>query len=114
MLYSPFVPVVNDFQNVLPKPLQECFVLCIVADDAKYEAFLERFRKNILKIVDDWDEWRIKHREEGDPENPRLSKKERASRGLYGAVSNEYGLSKGSTNRDKVAGWVGELSGDAV
>jgi hypothetical protein len=43
----------------------------IVADDAKYTDFLERFRKTILKIVEDWDKWRIKHREEGDPENPR-------------------------------------------
>jgi len=86
----------------------------IVADDPKYEKFLEKFRKKVLKIVNDWDEWRIKHREDGDPENPRLSKKERASRGLYGAVSKEYGLSKGSSNRDRVAGWVNELSSDAA
>jgi hypothetical protein len=86
----------------------------IVADDPKYAKFLEAFRKTILKIVEDWDRWRIKHREEGDTDNPRLSKKERASLGLYGAVSKEYGLAKGSTNRGKVASWVTELSGDAV
>jgi hypothetical protein len=86
----------------------------IVADDPKYESFIEKFRKQILKIIDDWDEFRIKHREEGDPENPRISKKERASRGLYGAVSREFGLSKGSVNKDTVAGWVDELSDDAV
>jgi len=86
----------------------------IVADDTKYTKFLEAFRKTILKIVEDWDKWRIKHREEGDPDNPRLSRKERASLGLYGAVSNEYDLSKGSTNREKVADWVGGLSDDAA
>jgi hypothetical protein len=86
----------------------------IVADDLKYRKFLEEFRKKILKIVEDWDEWRIKHREEGDPDNPRLSKKERASRGLYGAVSNEYGLSKGAANRGKISDWVDELSDDAA
>lgn len=86
----------------------------IVADDPKYAKFLERFRKTINTIVDDWDKWRIKHREEGDPENERLSSKERASRGLYGAVSNEYGLSKGAKNRDKVAGWVSGLADDAA
>jgi len=86
----------------------------IVADDPKYTKFLEKFRKTILKIVEDWDEWRIKHREEGDPDNERLSKKERASRGLYGAVSKDYGLSKGSKNRGKVASWVNELSNDAA
>ena len=86
----------------------------IVADDPKYEAFLENFRKKVLKIVDDWDKFRIKHREEGDPDNPRLSKKERASRGLYGAVSQEFDLPKGSANKDQVAGWVDELSDDAA
>lgn len=86
----------------------------IVADDPKYTQFLERFRKNILKVVEDWDKWRIKHREEGDPDNPRLTRKQRASLGLYGAVSKDYGLSKGSMNKGKVEHWVGELSGDAA
>lgn len=85
----------------------------IVADDPKYAGFLETFRGTILKIVEDWDKWRIKHREEGDPENPRLTKKQRASLGLYGAVSKDYGLSKGSKNRGKIGAWVNELSGDA-
>lgn len=85
----------------------------IVADDPKYTKFLETFRNTILKVVEDWDKWRIKHREEGDPDNPRLSRKERASLGLYGAVSKEYGLSKSSKRRGKVAGWVDDLSEDA-
>lgn len=86
----------------------------IVADDPKYGQFLVKFRERILKIVEDWDRWRIKHREEGDPDNERLTKKERASHGLYGAVSKEYGLSKGKKNRGKVGGWVDELAADAA
>jgi hypothetical protein len=86
----------------------------VVADDPKYKRFLKSFRNTILKIVEDWDKWRIKHREEGDSDNERLSKKQRASRGLYGAVSNEYGLSKGSMNRGEVAGWVDALADDAA
>jgi hypothetical protein len=86
----------------------------IVADDPKYKKFLKSFRKEILEIVENWDEWRIKHREEGDPDNPRLSKKERASRGLFGAVSKEYDLPNASPNRGKVGGWVDELSDDAA
>jgi len=86
----------------------------IVADDPKYKKFLLKFRKTILQIVQDWDKWRIKHREEGDPDNERLTKRERASRGLYGAVSKEYGLSKGKESRGKVASWVDELSDDAA
>jgi hypothetical protein len=86
----------------------------IVADDPKYKQFLVKFRKTILDIVTDWDKWRIKHREDGDPDNERLSKKERASLGLYGVVSKEYGLARGLKNKGKVDGWVGELSSDAA
>ena len=57
--------------------------------------------------------WHIKHREEGDPDNTRLSKAQRASRSLYGAVSEEYGLSKGSKNRGRVGAWVADLYDDA-
>jgi hypothetical protein len=86
----------------------------IVADDPKYQGFLDTFRREILKIVDEWDKWRIKHRDEGDPDNPRLTQKERASRGLYGAVSKEYDPSEGSKKKGKVTGWVDALSEDAA
>lgn len=86
----------------------------IVADDPKFKVFLEDLRKAILEIIEDWDKWRIKHREEGDVENPRLSRKQRASLGLYGAVSREFGLPRGSKNKDAVEGWVDGLSDDAV
>lgn len=86
----------------------------IVADDPKYNKFLENLRKTILEVVEDWDKWRIKHRDEGDTENERISKKERASLGLYGAVSKEYDLPEGSKNKGKVDGWVDDLSSDAA
>jgi hypothetical protein len=86
----------------------------IVADDPKFTKFLKTFRVTILKVVDEWDKWRIRHREEGDPDNQRLSKKERASRVLYGAISKEYDLPKSSPKKGKVAGWVDELSDDAA
>jgi hypothetical protein len=86
----------------------------IVADDPKFTKFLQTFRETILRVIEDWDKWRIKHREEGDPDNPRLSKKERASRGLYGAVSKDYDLPKGSAKKGKVASWVDALADDAA
>ncbi|HXK39864.1 MAG TPA: hypothetical protein VJ837_03450, partial [Candidatus Paceibacterota bacterium] len=86
----------------------------IVADDPKYSKFLETFRKEILKIVAEWDELRVKHREEGDPENPRLTKKQRASLGLFGAVSKEYAPKGSKKKREKVAGWVDGLADDAA
>jgi hypothetical protein len=82
----------------------------IVADDPKFKKFLDKFRKLLLEIVEDWDKWRIKNRDEGDIENERISPKERASLGLFGAVSKEYDLPKGAKNRSKVDRWVDDLS----
>lgn len=86
----------------------------IVADDAKYQDFLERFRKTLLTIVADWDVWRRKHREDGDPENETITKTERASAGLYNAVAQGYEPPKRTRATDKVDDWVNELSEDAA
>ena len=86
----------------------------IIADDPKYREFLDNLRRKILDILEDWDAWRKKLRQDGDPENENISRKERASQGLYNAVSEEYDLPKGSENRQKVDGWVGGLSEDAT
>jgi hypothetical protein len=86
----------------------------IVADDPKFQKFLGSFKKGVSEIVEDWDKWRIKHREEGDPENKRITRSERASLGLYSAVSQEYEPPKGSKTRGKVDGWVDDLSADAT
>jgi len=86
----------------------------IIADDPKYREFLDNLRRKILDILEDWDAWRKKLRQDGDPENENISRKERASQGLYNAVSEEYDLPKDSENRQKVDGWVGELGEDAA
>lgn len=86
----------------------------IVADDPKYQRFLERFRKALLKIVEDWDKWRRNHRKDGDPENESISKTERASAGLYNAVAKEYEFAKRTKATDEVDGWVDGLSADAT
>lgn len=85
----------------------------IVADDPKYQEFLDKFRKTLLKIVEDWDEWRLKHREEGDQENERISKTERASAGLYNAVVRGYEPARRSKATGKVERWVDGLGADA-
>ncbi|HUE73192.1 MAG TPA: ATP-binding protein [Pirellulaceae bacterium] len=86
----------------------------VVADDPKYQDFLERFKKTLATIVEDWDKWRIDHREEGDPENKNLTRTQRASLGLYNAVANQYQPPKGSAKASKVDKWVDGLSADAT
>lgn len=86
----------------------------IIANDPKYKEFLDNLKKKISEIFEDWDKWRIKHREDGDSESERISKKERASRRLYNVVSKEYDLPEDSENIKKVNGWVDDLSEDAA
>jgi hypothetical protein len=85
----------------------------IVADDPKYKDFLNRFRETLLEVVGDWDRWRIKHRKEGDPENDRMTKIERASVGLYNTVSEGFESPRGTKTASKVDTWVDDLSSDA-
>lgn len=86
----------------------------IVADDPKYQEFLDGFRKVLSTIIEDWDVWRRKNHKEGDSENESISKPERASLGLYNAVANEYASSKGSKAEHRVDDWVKALSADAA
>lgn len=86
----------------------------IVADDPKFKEFLDLLRREIvLKIIEDWDVWRRKHRKDGDPENPAITLKERKSRELYNVVSADYDLSAESEHSKKVTEWVDALAEDA-
>ena len=86
----------------------------IVADDPKFVELLNSLRDKVLSvIIEDWDIWRGELRESGDPDNARLTKRERASSELFNSVSEEYLLPEGSTNKDKVNNWIGELAEDA-
>jgi hypothetical protein len=88
----------------------------IIAEDPKYRSFLDSLKAILFAIIEDWDEWRIKNREEGDSENERITKKERASRSLYSAISKEYAIEgEGQTEqKEKVEQWVAALSDDAA
>jgi len=62
----------------------------VVAGDPKFLELLEAIKEILPSILNGWDGLRVKHREEGDPENPQISKKKRSSRGLFNAVSQDY------------------------
>jgi len=85
----------------------------IVANDPKFKKFLEVLRKIISDIMEDWDVARREINQDGDPDNQRISKRERKSRELFNVVSQEYTLPKNSENKGEVDRWVGELANDA-
>jgi len=88
----------------------------IVPDDEKLKKFLYNLKKIISEILEDWDEWRIDIKEEGDPENARLKKTERNSINLFNAVSNEFSIISNNLEPDKkekVDEWIDNLVDDA-
>src|SRR5207248_9490698 len=56
----------------------------------------------------------IKHRQDGDAESDRLTKAQRASRGLYNVVSKAFEVRKGTKAAGRVDKWVSELASDAT
>ncbi len=85
----------------------------IIANDSKFQALLEALKGILTEIIEDWDRWRTKIKQDGDLDNPRYSKKERKSRELFNVVSKDYSLPKKSENKGKVDLWVDELEEDA-
>ncbi len=86
----------------------------LAPDDLKYQEFLKKLEDDVLRIViGDWDKWRRKHREDGDPDNPSVSPKDRKSEELFNVVSKEYFLPTDSENKKKVISWINNLSDDA-
>lgn len=85
----------------------------IVSDDDLFQKILTELKSIIAIIIDDWDKWRIDLRQDGDSENPRISKKERKSRELFSTIANDFVPPKESSNHDKVGDWINKLANDA-
>lgn len=89
----------------------------IVADDQKYDEFLGKFKEILTTtIFGDWDIWRRKHRDDGDTDNPTITKKERKAEELFNVVSEEFETKedpKHPEKKEKVDEWVYNLANDA-
>jgi hypothetical protein len=87
----------------------------IVSEDPKFKDLLDVIKSDVIgKILDEWDEWRRKHRKDGDSENDSIPKKQRKSEELFNAVSEEYDFPEGSPNKAKVDKWSDDLKQDAI
>jgi hypothetical protein len=89
----------------------------IVADDEKFSDLLEHLKRVLATIISDWDKLRIKHQQDGDPDNPIIPKKERKAGELYNVVSQEFEIPVDPNKpqlSQMVDRWVGDLAGDAT
>ncbi len=85
----------------------------IVANDPLFENLLDELRSILGTVIDDWDKWRIENRDDGDPDNLRMSKRARKSKELFNVISDEFIPPKGTVQRDQVEEWVNQLGEDA-
>ena len=88
----------------------------IVSDDALFLELLESIKSVIKSIIDQWDEWRIEIKQDGDDDNPRFSQKVRASKKLYNETASDYKpvLPNNSESTARVQKWIDELEEDAT
>lgn len=88
----------------------------IVSDDTLFLELLESIKSVVKSIIDQWDEWRIEIKQDGDDDNPRFSQKVRASKKLYNETASEYkpSLPNNSEPAARVQKWIDELEEDAT
>lgn len=86
----------------------------VVPDDPKFKELLNMLEIALKTIINDWDIWRIELNQDGDAENPRITKKQRKSKELFNAVVEDFKPSKdNSKSRKKFDNWIKDISEDA-
>ena len=82
----------------------------IISDDPLYRGFLKELEAIIRGIIDEWDDLRRKHGDDGDSENTAITRKRRKAQELFNATAKEMLPDKPS---DKIESWVSNLSDEA-
>lgn len=86
----------------------------VVPDDPKFNSLLRELEGVLKKIINDWDIWRSEINQDGDSENPRLTKRQRKSQELFNVVVEDFIPPKeNDISRKKVDGWIKEIREDA-
>jgi hypothetical protein len=86
----------------------------IVSNEPMYKSFLNEIKRIFAIVIDDWDKLRLEQGNDGDPDNNRISKKERKGQELFLATVNEMEKEEPFIHKGGlVDNWVKELSKDA-
>lgn len=87
----------------------------VISDNHSYQLFLKELKDKILpEVIEDWDKLRVKYGDDGDPDNPSITRKVRKSQELFNSVSSEFTLDEGDSNKSVVDDWVDSLKEDAA
>ena len=86
----------------------------VISDDPKFISFLKEIETMMKTIIEDWDKWRTELKQDGDPDNSRITRKERKSRELVNEVTSEFIPSdEKPEEKKKVEQWINDLNEDA-
>ena len=86
----------------------------IVSNDPTFENFLNDFEKMFRMIIDQWDDFRRKHGEDGDPDNTKISPKERKAQELFNVTIKDIDINDEFVNKGTIIDeWARELSEEA-
>ena len=81
----------------------------VIGDDPYVQKYLESFGKMLKQIEKQWDEFRRKHKEDGDPDNESITRQRRRAEELINILTKEYD----TISEHKVKVWLDELRRDA-
>lgn len=83
----------------------------VKSDDPKFKVLLEQLRDKIIsRVLERWDILRDERAKDGDPDNPRLAKKDRKAKELFNATIESY---KPKERDTEVKNWVKKLREEA-
>lgn len=61
----------------------------VISDDPKFKELIDTVKKIFKNIIDEWDILRVENGHDGDPDNPRVSVKERKAKELFSVTLND-------------------------
>lgn len=86
----------------------------VISDDPLFASFLKELDRLFKKVIDEWDDFRRRHGDDGDPDNPKVPRKARKAQELFHAAYDDF---KADSNVGKKGGkveeWAGQLADEA-
>lgn len=85
----------------------------VISDDPQFERLLHEIERLFKEIIDQWDELRLDSGDDGDPDNKRITKKERKAKELFQTTLQEYEETEEFKKGGLVDKWAKTLSQEA-
>ncbi len=86
----------------------------VISDDPTFKLFLTEIDKLFREVVDQWDDFRRKHGNDGDPDNLKVPPKARKAQELFNTTMQEYEADDKFIKKDGIIEeWARQLSEEA-